>query len=186
MKWQVLREGKWVSILSEELLPGDLCLLTSRADTPCPADILLISGQVVVNEALLTGESTPQIKDQIDTVRSDPATKLSLVLSSFFAILPCDLLPSSSHYVFPRRRMREKRTSPSICVENTAITSSSEGLKSSNTHRPERRECLSSPTTRVLAMSSEQVLFFFSLPHSHFSLEISFVSSLHSFFTISF
>jgi P-type E1-E2 ATPase len=46
-----------------QLLPGDLVSITrSKGDAVCPCDILLLSGSVVANEALLTGESTPQLK----------------------------------------------------------------------------------------------------------------------------
>jgi len=65
---QVYRKGKWESIQSELLLPGDLISLVSnsKGDLICPADLLLISGSCVVNEAMLTGESTPLLKVPTD------------------------------------------------------------------------------------------------------------------------
>lgn len=73
-------------VSSTELLPGDICSLvrnrvsaesenSNSSSTPsgettnkveggqiCPADMLLISGGLVANEAMLTGESTPHHK----------------------------------------------------------------------------------------------------------------------------
>jgi cation-transporting ATPase 13A1 len=80
---QVYRDSKWSEIQSDKLLPGDvvsvgtcsffttvdvrLILFTARVgtETVVPADILLVNGAVIVNEAMLSGESTPLLKESI-------------------------------------------------------------------------------------------------------------------------
>ncbi|CAN6346903.1 unnamed protein product [Urochloa humidicola] len=62
------RCGKWVKIPGTELLPGDIVSIgrsTSGEDRSVPADMLLLAGSAIVNEAILTGESTPQWKVSI-------------------------------------------------------------------------------------------------------------------------
>lgn len=66
------QSGGWVSIATRELVPGDLVSLSSaRGSQPLPADICLIAGSAVVDEALLTGESTPQLKHSLDVVSTN-------------------------------------------------------------------------------------------------------------------
>lgn len=78
----VYRCGKWEDRPIEELLPGDLISLHTKAEeqkqvapladgekppekkeTLVPCDCLIIDGSAIVNEATLTGESVPQMKD---------------------------------------------------------------------------------------------------------------------------
>lgn len=60
----VYRSNKWLQISSYELVPGDIVSLgkSSTSEFICPCDMLLLSGTCVVNEAMLTGESTPHLK----------------------------------------------------------------------------------------------------------------------------
>ncbi|KAE9389409.1 cation-transporting ATPase [Gymnopus androsaceus JB14] len=90
------RDAKWQLLSSEGLLPGDIVSVNrqqsahlkvadtkskekkdnkeakdvkevhSMEETTVPADILLLHGQVIVNEAMLSGESTPLVKEGID------------------------------------------------------------------------------------------------------------------------
>lgn len=70
----VKRDGIWTSILSEELVPGDIIEIAfrdssqrgvSHSHNVLACDALLISGRCVVNEAIITGESIPQIKESL-------------------------------------------------------------------------------------------------------------------------
>jgi H+-transporting ATPase len=54
---RVLRDGKWSSIPSSELVPDDVVYL--RMGDLVPADIHLLSGQIQVDRSTLTGESLP-------------------------------------------------------------------------------------------------------------------------------
>lgn len=64
----VYRDGEWSMIKSNFLMPGDLVSVERPADddTALPCDMLLLRGRAVVNEALLTGESTPLVKEAVD------------------------------------------------------------------------------------------------------------------------
>lgn len=53
---------------------------SGNASLVSPADILLLDGSVVVNEAMLTGESTPQIKEALGS--DSPSEKLNAFASS--------------------------------------------------------------------------------------------------------
>jgi cation-transporting ATPase 13A1 len=80
----VKRCGSWLTIITRELVPGDvvsLDMITSGGVgggyqhnaapvTTVPADILLLQGTAVADEAMLTGESIPQLKQALDTSTS--------------------------------------------------------------------------------------------------------------------
>jgi manganese-transporting P-type ATPase len=64
----VYRLGSWKEIQTDELVPGDICsILRSKEDSPVPADLLVVDGSCIANEAMLSGESTPQLKESART-----------------------------------------------------------------------------------------------------------------------
>jgi cation-transporting ATPase 13A1 len=89
----VHRGNKWVPIDTTELMPGDIMSLTrikphlaktgskkkgmyeDEGGDICPADLLLLTGSTVVNEASLTGESVPQMKEGLTDFVGDMAMK---------------------------------------------------------------------------------------------------------------
>lgn len=66
------RLGKWTEIQSDALLPGDLVSAgRTKDDSGVACDMLLVEGTAIVNEAMLSGESTPLLKDSIQLRPSD-------------------------------------------------------------------------------------------------------------------
>ncbi|WVF71386.1 hypothetical protein IAT40_006190 [Kwoniella sp. CBS 6097] len=64
---QAFRDGKWVEVISSELVPGDLVsILRTKPDSGIPCDLLLLRGTAIVNEAMLSGESTPLLKESVE------------------------------------------------------------------------------------------------------------------------
>lgn len=100
---QVYRCGSWITVQTDALLPGDLCsIVRSQDDRAVPADMLMLTGTCIVNEAMLTGESTPQIKEpiserqgmeSIDILNRD---KLHVVFSGTKVIQSTSLSPTTS------------------------------------------------------------------------------------------
>ena len=64
----VFRSGSWRTISTEELVPGDLVSIRMRDESGgdvVPCDCLVLHGSAVMNEASLTGESVPQMKEAL-------------------------------------------------------------------------------------------------------------------------
>ncbi len=62
----VYRQEKWEQITSDKLLPGDLVSVgRTKEDSGVACDMLLVEGTAIVNEAMLSGESTPLLKDSV-------------------------------------------------------------------------------------------------------------------------
>lgn len=71
---RVLRNGFWRQVENGELVPGDVYEVSDPSLTQFPCDSLLLAGDCIVNESMLTGESVP--------VSKVPATDGSLQLLS--------------------------------------------------------------------------------------------------------
>lgn len=54
------KDGSFKNVPSDELLPGDVVRIPTQNVLPC--DFILLTGGVIVNEAMLTGESIPVMK----------------------------------------------------------------------------------------------------------------------------
>jgi cation-transporting ATPase 13A1 len=68
----VYRQKKWEEVQSDKLLPGDLVSVgRTKEDSGVACDMLLVEGTAIVNEAMLSGESTPVLKDSIQLRPSD-------------------------------------------------------------------------------------------------------------------
>ncbi|KAF9585540.1 hypothetical protein BGW38_001911 [Lunasporangiospora selenospora] len=62
----VRRNGTWTTIMSDELLPGDLVsIVRTKEESGVPCDLVIVDGSCIVNEAMLSGESTPLLKEGV-------------------------------------------------------------------------------------------------------------------------
>lgn len=62
----VYRQNKWQETQSDKLLPGDVVSVErTKEDSGVACDMVLVEGTAIVNEAMLSGESTPVLKDSI-------------------------------------------------------------------------------------------------------------------------
>ena len=86
MSLLVHRAGRWDRRDPEELVPGDVVSVArptgaaafSHTGEPrvIPADLLLLAGEAMTTEAMLTGESTPQRKHPVN--QREPGARLTL------------------------------------------------------------------------------------------------------------
>ncbi|KAJ7472229.1 hypothetical protein B0H11DRAFT_2038115 [Mycena galericulata] len=85
---QCYRDKKWQEVQTDKLLPGDVVSLAPQQnELSVPADVLLVHGTCIVNEAMLSGESTPLLKESIqlldasDNLDVDGAHKNAVLFS---------------------------------------------------------------------------------------------------------
>lgn len=87
---RVLRNSFWRYVASSELVPGDVYEVTDPALKQFPCDSLLLTGDCIVNESMLTGESVP--------ISKTPITQEALQILDLGAI---SIAPEiSKHFLF--------------------------------------------------------------------------------------
>ncbi|KAG7382504.1 hypothetical protein PHYPSEUDO_004771 [Phytophthora pseudosyringae] len=73
----VFRLGAWNHVSSDELVPGDICSIGHNGrDAVIPCDLLLLRGNCVVNESMLSGESVPLRKEAVGASIVDDEERL--------------------------------------------------------------------------------------------------------------
>ena len=75
---KLIEPGRWENVTASDLVPGDVFrIVHDHGSTVIPVDALLLQGQCLINEAVLTGEAVPQIKHPID-FNEDPDSCLDM------------------------------------------------------------------------------------------------------------
>ncbi|KAJ2758469.1 hypothetical protein H4S06_002684 [Coemansia sp. BCRC 34490] len=99
----VLRNGDWLQVASECLVPGDIIDLGSSKLSTLPCDAVVLEGDCIVNESMLTGESVPEFKYPLEK-RSEFFSKIDMAACTFKPFI-------SRHMVFAGTRLvRVRRT----------------------------------------------------------------------------
>ncbi|CAG8982112.1 hypothetical protein HYALB_00003204 [Hymenoscyphus albidus] len=102
---RVLRNSFWRYVPSSELVPGDVYEVTDPALTQFPCDSILLAGDCIVNESMLTGESVPVSK----VPANDEALRLlNLAASSIAPELSRHFLFCGTKIVRARRPQDDK------------------------------------------------------------------------------
>ncbi|KAG5440200.1 hypothetical protein PCANB_001769 [Pneumocystis canis] len=96
---RVLRDGAWIVTLSSELVPGDIFDISYPGLVDFPCNSILLTGDCIVNESSLTGESTPVSK--ISAPRSTIESLNEIAIKS-----PKELL---KHYLFCKTKLIKVR-----------------------------------------------------------------------------
>ena len=86
----VYRFGTWMEVTGDMLLPGDVVSLQASKESSdgvlIQADMLLLAGTCIVDEAVLTGESTPQWKNPIGEASGDEIDSSELRSDSVLSV----------------------------------------------------------------------------------------------------
>lgn len=85
---KILKDDEYIEIESTELAPGHIIALDSYLDTS-PCDLVLIKGDAIVDESMLTGESIPVTKASISMKKEGSESDFDLSSKSAVNMIYC-------------------------------------------------------------------------------------------------
>ncbi|KAI7892078.1 uncharacterized protein EV154DRAFT_506232 [Mucor mucedo] len=106
---RVFRNGSWRNVSSVELVPGDLIDIANVHTVPC--DAMLVSGDCILNESMLTGESVPVSKAPINDLT---LRKMNLSSSG----IPAEI---SKHFLFMGTKMVRVRGGDNVSAATAIV-----------------------------------------------------------------
>ncbi|KAJ2827602.1 hypothetical protein GGI24_002605, partial [Coemansia furcata] len=119
---RVLRAGHWSEVESSDLVPGDVFDLADATFAALPCDAVLLEGDCVVNESMLTGESVPESKSPLDNT-SRVLQDIDMAAHTLKPSISRHILFAGTHLVRVRKANSAygKQTTP--CADNSQATS---------------------------------------------------------------
>ena len=150
---QVFRQNKWQEVSTEQLFPGDLISVKhstkpkaaaegatgeeaaaaakaaaeAQYANTVPCDCLILSGDIVVNEATLTGESVPQMKTSVVVEAGDEDKRLDMEKSDRMNVLFSGTSLVTSRNEHPESNVRKTPDGGCLCYVLRTGFSSSQG-----------------------------------------------------------
>ena len=113
---KVLRDGQLIEVSSEELVPGDVFTLPEDG-LALPCDALLLKGSAIVNEAMLTGESTPIFKTGLN-----PSSGDFKVAQSTKHILYAGTKIIQKRYIYSKNNKNDSKTLSALVLSTSFNT----------------------------------------------------------------
>ncbi|KAJ2992757.1 hypothetical protein HDV02_002869 [Globomyces sp. JEL0801] len=107
---RLFRDGYWTNHSSDDLIPGDIFEIEPGSLNIFPCDAVLLTGDCIVNESMLTGESLPVSKVPI------PDSELSSL--DFDAEEPASSAHMSRYFLFSGTKIIRIRPGPPTEVEH--------------------------------------------------------------------
>ncbi|KAJ2232243.1 hypothetical protein IWW45_005106 [Coemansia sp. RSA 485] len=95
----VVRDGKRAVVDSSDLVPGDIFELSGSQFKTVPCEALLLEGDCIVNESMLTGESVPESKLAITAVNSRVLQDINMSAHTFSSEVSRHMLFAGTHLV---------------------------------------------------------------------------------------
>lgn len=118
----VHRGGEWTREKTERLFPGDLVFLEMPKDgeeLTVPGDLVLLAGSCIINEAMISGESTPMLKESLYETRQE-AEEADVLLS---------LDNDRNHLLFGGTKILQISSPASALFERFGMTSERRGVE---------------------------------------------------------
>ncbi|OMJ23109.1 putative cation-transporting ATPase [Smittium culicis] len=97
---ETFRDGIWRSISSLELVPGDVISISDPKMTTIPCDAVVLEGNCITNESMLTGESVPVAKTP---AHHDTFDKIDLIDPTFSVEVSKHVIFSGTNLIRSKR-----------------------------------------------------------------------------------